>query len=111
RPPTEQPWDFPRRTTMSFSSLLLTLGFAHLAALVSPGPDFALMLRASLTQGQRQALLMALGLACAILLHSLLVVFAFGLIGRVLPDLLQWLPPVAGGWLLYLAWQCLQSAR
>lgn len=96
---------------MSLASLFLTLALVHLAALVAPGPDFALMLRSSLNQGRAQALQMALGLASAIMVHSLVVVFAFALLAKVLPGLLHWLPLVAGCWLLYLAAQCLKSAR
>ncbi|QVK22982.1 hypothetical protein KHX94_17880 [Shewanella dokdonensis] len=36
---------------MSWLSLLFTLGTVHVAALVAPGPDFALMLRASVVGG------------------------------------------------------------
>lgn len=95
---------------MSLISLFLTLAAVHLAALVAPGPDFALMLRASLYQGRRQALWMALGLSSSILVHSLVVLFAFGLISRWLPELLRWLPLIGGSWLLWLAWQCARSA-
>ncbi|HCW0534344.1 LysE family transporter, partial [Pseudomonas aeruginosa] len=51
-------------------SVLLTLAAVFAVALVSPGPDVALVVRTSLHQGRRAGLASALGLACGILLHT-----------------------------------------
>ena len=52
------------------AELFFTLGALHLVMLASPGPDFALMLRTC--HNRTLALGAALGIALAILLHSLL---------------------------------------
>lgn len=95
---------------MSWLSLLFTLGTVHVAALVAPGPDFALMLRASVVGGRRYAFFLALGLASAITLHTITVTFAAALLQRWLPQLMLWLPGCAALWLGYLAYGCLQGA-
>ncbi|MDF0534398.1 LysE family translocator [Shewanella sp. A32] len=95
---------------MSWISLLLTLGTVHIAALVAPGPDFALMLRASVVGGRRYAFFLALGLASAIMLHTITVTFAAALLQRWLPGLMLWLPWCAALWLGYLGYGCLQGA-
>lgn len=45
-------------------SVLLTLAAVFAVALVSPGPDVALVVRTSPHQGRRAGLASALGLAC-----------------------------------------------
>ncbi|WP_258056727.1 LysE family translocator, partial [Pseudomonas aeruginosa] len=61
-------------------SVLLTLAAVFAVALVSPGPDVALVVRTSLHQGRRAGLASALGLACGILLHTTLVLTGVSLL-------------------------------
>ncbi|MFQ6371019.1 LysE family translocator [Shewanella sp. YIC-542] len=95
---------------MSWISLLLTLGAAHIAALIVPGPDFALMLRASVVGGRRYAFFLALGLASAIMLHTGIVTFAATILQQWLPGLMLWLPWLAAIWLGYLGYGCIKGA-
>lgn len=95
---------------MSFASLLFTLGCVHFAALVAPGPDFALMLRASTLGGRRHAFLLALGLSTAIMMHTAIVTFAASALQQVLPGIMRVLPWLAAGWLGWLGWSCLRAA-
>jgi len=83
-----------------FALFLLVAG-THFAALLSPGPDFFLLIRTSLAKGRRQADGCAWGIALANLLSMLLVLFVLGLL------------PGEGGWLwrgvqglggLYFVW-------
>ena len=68
----------------------------HFAALLSPGPDFFLLVRAALLRGRRQADGVAAGIALANLLSMLLVL---GLLASV-PDsahsALRWLQALGG---------------
>lgn len=83
-----------------FALFLLVAG-THFAALLSPGPDFFLLIRTALTQGRRQADGCAWGIALANLGSMLLVLAVLGLLpaeGAGLWRVLQ----VAGG--LYFAW-------
>lgn len=93
-----------------FALFLLVAG-THFAALLSPGPDFFLLIRTALAQGRRQADGCAWGIALANLVSMLLVLFVLGLL------------PAEGGWLwrglqavggLYFVWigtQALTSRR
>lgn len=52
--------------------LLATIGMIHSLALISPGPDFALMVKIASQQTRQTALAAALGIAIAILVHTIL---------------------------------------
>jgi len=86
---------------MQEASALLSLAAVFAVALVSPGPDVALVVRTALHQGQRAGLLSALGLACGILLHGTLVLSGVAL----LLSRTEWLfELVQVGGALYLGW-------
>ncbi len=82
-------------------SVLLTLAAVFAVALVSPGPDVALVVRTSLHQGRRAGLASALGLACGILLHTTLVLTGVSLLLSRTPVLFAILQALGA---LYLAW-------
>ncbi|MEI5156965.1 LysE family translocator, partial [Pseudomonas aeruginosa] len=82
-------------------SVLLTLAAVFAIALVSPGPDVALVVRTSLHQGRRAGLASALGLACGILLHTTLVLTGVSLLLSRTPVLFAILQALGA---LYLAW-------
>lgn len=74
-----------------FALFLLVAG-THFAALLSPGPDFFLLIRTVLTKGRRQADGCTCGIALANLLSMLLVLSVMALL------------PAEGSWL----WRGLQ---
>ena len=93
---------------MTIDSLFLIL-FIHAVALVSPGPDFAVVTRLSIVSGRRAGLWAAAGVAAAIGLYVLVSVLGLSLVLAALPGLSRLLS-VAGA--LYLGWlgvQCLRS--
>ena len=93
---------------MSLSALLLILTI-HAVALVSPGPDFAVVTRLAIVSGRRAGLWAAAGVASAIGVYVLLCALGMSLVLAALPGLSRLLA-VAGA--LYLAWlgvQCLRS--
>lgn len=47
----------------------LTIVVAHALAVASPGPDFALVLRQSLTHGRRTAIWSSVGIGCGLSIH------------------------------------------
>jgi len=47
----------------------LAFASVHLLALLSPGPDFAIVLKSSLTYTRKKALLVALGIAIGVVFH------------------------------------------
>lgn len=63
---------------LEFSQVAL----AHLLAVASPGPDFAIVLRQSLTRGRRTAVWTSLGVGTAILLHVTYSLLGLGILIR-----------------------------
>ena len=53
-------------------SLLVTLAVIHCVALVSPGPDFAIMVKIATSQPRNTAIATAAGISVAILAHTIL---------------------------------------
>ena len=93
---------------MSSHTLLLVL-LIHAAALISPGPDFAVVTRLSIVVGHRAGLWAAAGVAAAIGVYVLICAFGLSIAINAMPGLSRLLA-IAGA--LYLAWvgiQCLRS--
>ena len=87
----------------------LTVAFVHLLAVASPGPDFAIVVRESVTHGRTAGTWTALGVGAGILVHVTYSLLGIGLIvaqSAVLFNLLKWL---AAAYLLYLGIKALRS--
>jgi len=86
----------------------LTIMVAHLLAVASPGPDFALVLRQSLAHGRRTAIWSSIGIGCGICVHitySLLGLGYFLKNSAVALTTFKWLGAA------YLAWVGIQAIR
>lgn len=93
---------------MSLDTLLLVFAI-HAVALISPGPDFAVVTRLSIVSGRRAGMWAAAGVAASIGIYVLVCLLGLSLVIAALPGLSRFLS-VAGA--LYLAWlgiQCLRS--
>ena len=73
----------------------------HLFAVVSPGPDFIIIVRQSISSGRRSALMTSLGIGIGILMHITLCIFGLGMIIKE-SDLLFKIIQIIGS--LYLAY-------
>jgi threonine/homoserine/homoserine lactone efflux protein len=69
----------------SVIAVLSMIGLVHLVALVSPGPDFAMILRSSIQHGKQYALLSALGLTCGVAFHVTYCMLGLNLLINSLP--------------------------
>jgi RhtB (resistance to homoserine/threonine) family protein len=85
----------------------LTVAVAHLLAVASPGPDFAMVVRQSLTHGRRAAVWTSIGIGTAILVH---VTYALLGIGILLRASHLWFSVMKYLCAAYLAWIGLKSA-
>lgn len=86
----------------------LTIFVAHALAVVSPGPDFAIVLRQSLRHGRRAAVWTSVGIGCGLLVHitySLLGLGFFLMHSRVALEVVKWIGAA------YLAWIGVQALR
>lgn len=81
----------------------------HAVALVSPGPDFAVVTRMSLVSGRRAGLWAAAGVATSIGLYVLVCALGLSLVIQALPSLSQVLTFVGAAYLAWLGIQCLRS--
>ena len=61
-------------------SILLSIGFIHLLALISPGPDFLIIVKNSLSQTRKTGVYISIGLALGILFHAAYTLLGIGLI-------------------------------
>ncbi|HEY6611497.1 MAG TPA: LysE family transporter [Pseudomonas sp.] len=87
----------------------LTVALIHLLAVASPGPDFAVVIRESVSHGRRAGLFAALGVGSGIFLHVAYSLLGIGLIvsqSLLLFSLLKWL---AAAYLVYIGWRALQA--
>ncbi|HHX8335438.1 TPA: LysE family translocator [Vibrio diabolicus] len=87
---------------MNESTILLTLASIHFIALMSPGPDFALVVQNATRHGRQTGLYIALGLSVGILLHSLFSLTGVSYLVHQHPMLYSVLQLLGGSYLLYL---------
>jgi RhtB (resistance to homoserine/threonine) family protein len=84
------------------------VAIAHLLAVASPGPDFAIVLRQSLSRGRTAAICTSLGVGTAILLHVTYSLLGLGLLIRSSEI---WFNIVKYAGAAYIAWLGVQSLR
>ncbi|KIU43695.1 MULTISPECIES: LysE family transporter [Pseudomonas] len=87
----------------------LTVALIHLLAVASPGPDFAVVVRESVTHGRRAGTWTAFGVGTAIFLHVGYSLLGIGLIvsqSIMLFNVLKWL---AAAYLVYIGIKALRA--
>ncbi|MBD1559639.1 LysE family translocator [Vibrio sp. S9_S30] len=93
---------------MNETTLLLTLAAVHFIALLSPGPDFALVVQNASRHGRQTGVYIALGLSVGILLHSIFSLTGVSYLVQQYPSVFQLLQVAGGGYLLYLGLSALR---
>lgn len=95
----------------SYLPEFLTVAFVHFLAVVSPGPDFVMICRNSLTCSRRAGVWSAVGLGFGILVHVTYSLIGIGyLIARsiVLFGVLKWIGAL---YLIWIGWHSLRAKR
>ncbi|GHG74812.1 lysine transporter LysE [Alishewanella longhuensis] len=87
---------------MTFWPEFFLIATAHLLAVASPGPDFAIVLRYAVRYGRKTAVYASLGIGCAILLHVTYSLVGIGVLIKTTPWLFQVLSVAAALYLIYL---------
>ncbi|AEF54157.1 LysE family translocator [Marinomonas posidonica] len=95
---------------MNEPSILLTLALVHFVALISPGPDFALVVQNASRYGRQTGFYIALGLSLGILTHAVLSITGISLLVHQQPTLFRFLQCLGGAYLLYLGGGALISS-
>lgn len=87
----------------------LTIAVIHWLALVSPGPDFAIITRNSLVYSRRTGIYTAVGLGCGMMLHACYSLLGIGLLiskSIVLFSIIKWIGAL---YLIYIGWKSLTA--
>ncbi|GAB2992862.1 LysE family translocator [Psychrosphaera aestuarii] len=92
-----------------YSIEFLTIALAHLFAVASPGPDFAIVMKHSIQYGKRTALITSVGVGSAIFVHVAYALAGIGLIINATPWLYDLLIIIAASFLIYLGIGAVQS--
>ena len=94
---------------MNATTLFLTAAGAHLLAVMSPGPDFAMVLRQTLAHGRGAGLRTAWGIATGIVFHLAYALFGLGWLLQQLPWLLEVLRYAGAGFLIWIGSRALRA--
>lgn len=99
----------PRGKVSIVLQMFLWVATAHFLALLSPGPDFFLVVRTGLAGGWRPAFWTSLGIAAA---NGVFIALALGGLSLLQPDspLFRLLQAAGGLYLLYLGWMSWRHA-
>ena len=87
-----------------------TIAIAHLFAVASPGPDFAVVMRQSVRGGTRTGVWTSLGVGSAILLHVAYCLLGVALMLSQSPTLFSVMKLVAAAYLFYLGVQSIRAS-
>jgi threonine/homoserine/homoserine lactone efflux protein len=88
----------------------LKVAVAHLLAVISPGPDFAMVIRQSLAHDRRVALWTSIGVGTAILVHVTYALLGIGFLLRAYPLAYAAMKCVGAGYLAWIGFAALRSA-
>ena len=92
-------------------SIFITVGVAHFLALLSPGPDFVLIVKSAIKNDSKDAMGVALGITIANAVYISLCLIGIGSILAASALLMIILKIIGGLFLIYLAVQALQARK
>jgi threonine/homoserine/homoserine lactone efflux protein len=91
--------------------IFFTVALAHFMALLSPGPDFLLVVKSSVRNNQHSALGVALGIACANACYIVLCLIGAGAVLAASIPAMVTLKLAGGLFLIYLAVMALKTRK
>lgn len=94
---------------MEYLGEFLTVAVIHLLAVASPGPDFAMVLRQSLTAGRKAGIWTSIGIGLGILVHVAYALLGLGLIISQSVQVFSIIKLAGAGYLLYIGWKSLRA--
>lgn len=96
---------------MSLLSIFITVGLAHFLALLSPGPDFVMIVKSAIKNQTQQAIGVALGIAMANAVYIGLCLLGVGSILAASAPIMVALKIIGGLFLIYLSIQALRARK
>lgn len=94
---------------MSYLAEFMTVATIHLLAVASPGPDFALVSKNSLTYSRRTGILSAIGVGLGILIHVAYSLIGIGLLMAKSILLFSFVKLLGAAYLIYIGWKSLRA--
>nr|WP_275442796.1 LysE family transporter [Pseudoalteromonas sp. OOF1S-7] len=88
----------------------ILIALAHFFAVASPGPDFAIVLKQSISHGRRNALMTSAGVGLGILVHVTYCLLGVALLLSQSPELFNAFKYLAGAYLTYMGIQALRAS-
>lgn len=92
-----------------FLAQFLTVAVVHLLAVISPGPDFAMVTRNSIIYSRKTGILTSIGIAVGILVHVAYSLFGIGFIIAKSIVLFNIIKFIGAGYLIYIGYKSLRS--
>jgi threonine/homoserine/homoserine lactone efflux protein len=96
---------------LSLISIFITVAVAHFLALLSPGPDFVLVVKSAFKGNRKNAVGVALGIATANAVYIGLCLIGVGAILSTSVSLMIALKVIGGLFLMYIAFNALKAPR
>ncbi len=84
---------------------LIAVALITLLAVISPGPDFAMVTRYSYLFGRRTGLICALGIALGVQVHVFYTMFGVSLLAHYAQPVLQGIRLAGACYLIYMGWK------
>jgi len=84
---------------------LIAVALITLLAVISPGPDFAMVTRNSYLFGRRTGLICALGIALGVQVHVFYTMFGVSLLAHYAQPVLQGIKLAGACYLVYMGWK------
>ncbi len=81
---------------------MITIATIYIVAVISPGPDFAMILRNSLIYSKRSGLMAALGVSTGILMHATYTMLGLGVLIRNCETLFKIIQCAGAFYLIYM---------
>ena len=90
-------------------SFFIYLAFAHLVAVISPGPDFFYILRSSFENGLKNTLFSAIGIGTGVLLQCIFCLIALTFLNDEIPQIYLLIGTMGAVYLFYIGLTGLRS--
>jgi threonine/homoserine/homoserine lactone efflux protein len=87
----------------------LKVAVAHMLAVASPGPDFAMVVRQSIAHGRKAAVWTSIGIGSAILVHVTYALLGIGILLRTYPVAFTAVKFLGAGYLAWIGAKALMS--
>ena len=92
-----------------FFNQFIAIAIIHILAVMSPGPDFFLILKQSLSQGRLISLATSIGIGSGIIVHIIMCVFGLGLIISNSQTIFNLIKIIGSLYIIYLGYQSIWS--